>query len=201
MKDKSYTSRKDQAVLTKKKIFDITALLIKKKGYNKITIREICQNAEISVGTFYLYFLSKDDILLDIYHKLLLNLPEEAAKLSSLSPIEQILQTTSYFLEQLHNSFDKNLIREIYRINLSANSDPLLCESSTFFQLLVHFLEKASADRKLLPPYTPTDTVSKIIIFIHGCLVHWLMDESDDFNKMKEECLMELKHYLSLYLA
>lgn len=53
MKEKSYISWKEQAVLTKKKIFDTTVLLIKKKGYNKITIREICNNAEISVGTFF----------------------------------------------------------------------------------------------------------------------------------------------------
>ncbi|WP_419078926.1 TetR/AcrR family transcriptional regulator, partial [Sellimonas intestinalis] len=54
MKEKHYITRKEQAVLTKKKIFDTTIFLIRKKGYSKITIREICQNAEISVGTFYL---------------------------------------------------------------------------------------------------------------------------------------------------
>lgn len=67
--EKPYISRKEQARLTKKRIFDTTMRLIRKKGYSKITIREICQNAQISVGTFYLYFSSKDDILLEIYHK------------------------------------------------------------------------------------------------------------------------------------
>ena len=79
MKEKHYITRKEQAVLTKKKIFDTTIFLIRKKGYSKITIREICQNAEISVGTFYLYFLSKDDILLDLYSKVNQKLQDSAA--------------------------------------------------------------------------------------------------------------------------
>jgi len=91
LKEKHYITRKEQAVLTKKKIFDTTIFLIRKKGYSKITIREICQNAEISVGTFYLYFLSKDDILLDLYSKVNQKLQDSAAIQNNDTPEKMLL--------------------------------------------------------------------------------------------------------------
>ena len=36
---------------------------MKKQGYDATSIREICEKADVSVGAFYLYFGSKDDVL------------------------------------------------------------------------------------------------------------------------------------------
>ncbi len=201
MKEKSYISRKEQAVLTKKKIFDTTVLLIKKKGYNKITIREICNNAEISVGTFYLYFLSKDDILLDIYNGLVQNLTDAQLPDSNLTVSGQILQYIEYFLRQLQNSFDKDLIQEIYRINISSGQDVVLSPDNTLFQSIVRLLEHPTDTEHVLYSCTPETLTRRIMIFVHGFLMHWLVEESDDFEKMLGECLTELNHYLSLYFV
>jgi len=46
----------------------LTAMdLIKEKGYESVTINDICNNADISKTTFYYYFKSKDDLLLQFY--------------------------------------------------------------------------------------------------------------------------------------
>ena len=109
MKEKHYITRKEQAVLTKKKIFDTTIFLIRKKGYSKITIREICQNAEISVGTFYLYFLSKDDILLDLYSKVNQKLQDSAAIQNNDTPEKMLL-----FLVKLFGNNWRSLSRKSF---------------------------------------------------------------------------------------
>ena len=200
MKEKTYISRKDQALLTKKKIFDTTVLLMKKKGYNKITIREICQTAEISVGTFYLYFLSKDDILLDIYRKLLTTLSEISSQFNTLSGAEQILQVVSYFLEQLQNTFDKDLIREIFRINLAANQDPLLAEDSAFFQQITEIILQTTHQQKTPFSFAPADLTQKIVICIQGYLFHWLLDDSNNMLQIEKECIQTLRQILEYYL-
>lgn len=41
--------------------------LIKEKGYESVTINEICVTASIAKNTFYYYFESKDDLLLQYY--------------------------------------------------------------------------------------------------------------------------------------
>lgn len=199
MKDKPYISRKEQAVLTKKKIFDTTLLLIKKKGYNKITIREICQHAEISVGTFYLYFLSKDDILLDIYKRLDNDLPEKFSPDSSTALPRELLRLMTSFFDLLGSSFDKDLIREIYRINLSFEKEPLFSEETYFYKMLLLISENA-VTKGILKNISPEMFLRRVLIFVWGYLFHWLIDEDTDLATVKDDCLLELSQYITMYL-
>lgn len=69
MLPKKITKRKLQAVETKMRIFNAASELMKKKGFDDITIQEIQERAGISVGTFYHYFKSKQDVFFEIYGK------------------------------------------------------------------------------------------------------------------------------------
>jgi AcrR family transcriptional regulator len=69
MEEKQPTRRKIQADTTKRKIYEIAISLMEKKGFANTTIVEISQNAGVSVGTFYNYFSSKEEIFYDIFKK------------------------------------------------------------------------------------------------------------------------------------
>jgi len=60
-------SRKAQAAKTKKKIYHAAVDLMDKQGFKKTTISQISKKAGVSVGAFYLYFKSKDDIFTEKY--------------------------------------------------------------------------------------------------------------------------------------
>ena len=47
----------------KRRIFNIAVEMLKKKGYEKLSIRAICSEAGISIGSFYHYFSSKQELL------------------------------------------------------------------------------------------------------------------------------------------
>lgn len=51
----------------KKKIFDVALNLMEDIGYEKMTIRKICKEADISIGKFYHYFSSKQELLSFFY--------------------------------------------------------------------------------------------------------------------------------------
>ena len=55
-----------QNIDKKLSILDAAQQLFNKKGYQKTTVREITELAGIAKGTFYLYFQSKEDVLLKI---------------------------------------------------------------------------------------------------------------------------------------
>ena len=42
--------------------------LMKKKSFNKITVKEICDNAFTSRITFYTYYENKNELVEDIFH-------------------------------------------------------------------------------------------------------------------------------------
>ena len=198
MKEKHYITRKEQAVLTKKKIFDTTIFLIRKKGYSKITIREICQNAEISVGTFYLYFLSKDDILLDLYSKVNQKLQDSAAIQNNDTPEKMLLFLVKAFWEQLEVSFEKELLSEIYRITLSQKKDMLLSEGQPLWEASGLFLKEKSIGGTA----GPDQLAKSIAVKIQGYLFHWLVTEDISFSETREECLEDLRQFLTnLYIT
>lgn len=49
---------------SKQKIIDATIRLIKKRGADSVTVRNVCTEADSSIGTFYHYFRDKDDLLM-----------------------------------------------------------------------------------------------------------------------------------------
>jgi len=69
MADKPLTKRQEQALETKNRIYTAAIDLMDRKGFENITIAEISEKAGVSVGAFYHYFESKNDILAEIFHQ------------------------------------------------------------------------------------------------------------------------------------
>ena len=57
------TPRSVQTQNTKEKIYKAAVDIIKKKGYEYLSISNICKVAHISNGTFFYHFKTKEDLL------------------------------------------------------------------------------------------------------------------------------------------
>ncbi|SHK26454.1 transcriptional regulator, TetR family [Clostridium cavendishii DSM 21758] len=60
--------RKEKAIFTKNKVFETAIELIREKGYENVTISEICEKAGVAKGTFYVHYKSKEDIVKQSYY-------------------------------------------------------------------------------------------------------------------------------------
>ncbi|OGN89837.1 MAG: hypothetical protein A2Y88_03555 [Chloroflexi bacterium RBG_13_48_10] len=69
MRNRSITKRQEQALETKERIYSAAIDLMDRDGFENITIAGISKKAGVSVGAFYHYFTSKNDILAEIFHK------------------------------------------------------------------------------------------------------------------------------------
>ncbi len=71
---------------TKEKIFRAAKHILKKKGYDQLSIKNICEEAGVSNGSFYHHFKTKDDLLSYYIEEqpsidpALLDIPENAAE-------------------------------------------------------------------------------------------------------------------------
>lgn len=66
---KANSKRRIQAEETRDRIYKSAIHLMKTKGYENFTVSEVCRNAGVSVGSFYSYFVTKYDILVEIFKK------------------------------------------------------------------------------------------------------------------------------------
>ena len=121
-----------KAQSTKEQILVSIEKLVQKKSLDKITIREICKDANISIGTFYLYFSCKEECILNIYRSAdqvfhNLKLSEDARK-----NIYDIV----YHLYDMVDFDNISFTRHIYMCHLSYFDDYFFSEEREVFQLL-----------------------------------------------------------------
>ncbi len=103
MDKKKLTSRALQAKETKKRIINSGKKLIQSEGFDHVSVNEISKNAGITVGTFYYYFNSKDELLYEMMPKMKDYFKsKEAQQMKEESSFAQLM---SYFSYLIHYPF------------------------------------------------------------------------------------------------
>jgi len=74
-----------KAVLTRQRIIDTALQLFATKGYDQTTMRDIAAAADCSLGLAYRYFASKEDLVLELYRWLAVQLEELVLSLPAAS--------------------------------------------------------------------------------------------------------------------
>jgi AcrR family transcriptional regulator len=80
--------------------------LVPTKPYEKITILEICKDANVSRKTFYRYFEGKEDIALALFQD---DFVHPVTTLQSLLPLDEIKSSTQLMMQRLHRTFQVNM--------------------------------------------------------------------------------------------
>lgn len=62
-------NRAQQKLTTREKLFDSAIILFNKQGIKQTKIIDIAQHANVSTGTFYVHFKSKEEIISSIYYE------------------------------------------------------------------------------------------------------------------------------------
>lgn len=63
------TNRAKQAEATKNKIYECGVKLIRKYGFDRVTVEQIAKEAGVSVGTYYYYFETKYDLFGEMFKR------------------------------------------------------------------------------------------------------------------------------------
>lgn len=77
----SSSEKIDRRVLrTREALRDALSELIQEKGYDEITIEEITERANIGRATFYLHYKDKEDLLMEEFHRRIMQNAERLSK-------------------------------------------------------------------------------------------------------------------------
>ena len=104
---------------TKRRIIQVSLALIKEKGYDQVTLNEICAAAQISKHTFYYYFSSKEDVLRGFFE-----IPKEITtqRLMSIleadSGVEQLWKLMEPHIDFFHEQ-GPEVVKRIFIANLN----------------------------------------------------------------------------------
>jgi TetR/AcrR family transcriptional regulator, fatty acid metabolism regulator protein len=103
--------------MDKKELIRLSATkIIAREGFHKTKVQDIADDAEIAVGTVYIYFKNKDGILDYIFeaqHEKIVAFSEELEK-ENIPPLDKIKRILEFHLQQLEKNPDlaKVLVQE-----------------------------------------------------------------------------------------
>ncbi|KRM12270.1 TetR/AcrR family transcriptional regulator [Paucilactobacillus suebicus] len=120
------SNQESKVVKTKAKITDALIVLIESKRLEKISVADICHEAQINRGTFYLHYVDKPDLLAKVELNLISqfdqvltkNMPSPVAAMEHLRETNEVLPVVKQSVTLINTNFT------LFRALTSDNGDP-----------------------------------------------------------------------------
>ena len=187
---------------TKNKIYQAAISLLQEYGYEYITINNICMMANISTGSFYHYFESKDMLMANFFAEAY---EEYASACTSHTdnPFDDILELFgSYsdfcekqgldFIRHFYTPFNRSMDLKLVRTSTGAPSRPFMARAAEKIQ--------AGVDSGYFYPDTNVNQTAEDLSTIEiGCVLRWCA--SDGAFHIRDMSKRLLGHFLSSYLT
>lgn len=156
------------------KIYQAAFDLFTTKGYQQVTMKMIAQNAGLSVGTLYNYFINKQDLFLNVFRQ---SLEQTHAALDGI--IEQGGDTYK-FITALYDEMVR--LKELGRVILSENIDHEIFSKMQdyLFRLMRTLVYKAEEKKDLKIADKDKDRVIRLLMIT-------LYDFTQEFPEEKEQ--------------
>lgn len=119
MKEK-LTKRKLQAIETRQKIYEAAKSLMDKHGYDSVSIDDIVREAGVARGSFYVYFISKEDLLVYLVFegagKMNSQITEVWNNLDKNLPAADLMAAIACYICELTQSIGVDIMRTVYKV-------------------------------------------------------------------------------------
>jgi len=164
-----------QAKRTKKKIFNTSVVLINERGFDHVTVDDICKECGVSKGAFYHHFNSKLDIISQIETMLNSSLTIAINECDDVNIKTQIL----LFVNSLLSVVDKTGLeftrqRTKYVVGGEYAKETGADTFSVFSRAKLREVLQSAVDRGEMIKETPVDMLTEVIMtLLSGMIADW----------------------------
>jgi len=171
--------------INKEEISNIALELFSSKGYNNVTINDICDACEITKPTFYKYAGSKDELILDLYDRTIHDITTDTYRfLQADSHYEQLVIIFCSLMKDTMK-FGPDLFSQMMISNLNENHHSFDMRGN-LTQLAVMMINKAQQAHEINNMNDPHVLYSSLAYTFSGYEFVWCMNNghtnyADDF--------------------
>ena len=175
---------------TKARIFNAAKQILQEQGYEALSIKNICEAAGVSNGSFYHHFKTKDDLLSYYIEEQpsinpdYLDLPENAEEAKT--AIIRVYLNYVHYCRELGVAFMSN-----YYTPKNQSLNPLTRTERPYPIVTVHdYLKRAMDAGVITLPLPLEDVTSDIRIIVIGNVFDWCLKNGEaDFERNMERSL------------
>lgn len=182
------TKRQQQALLTKDALFDSAVRLFKEKGYDKVTVEDITNLAGTAKGSFYTYFRTKSDIIIeefrtidDFYRSFSKNLKRYEGSRA------KILAFTRAQMRYVRDKVGIEMLKLLYANNImEPTTEKILIDKTRYLHRLVtDLIAQGQADGEFRDDLSADELAKLFNRSFRAVFLDWAIS-NDGFDLVKE---------------
>ncbi|MEA4895669.1 MAG: TetR/AcrR family transcriptional regulator [Oscillospiraceae bacterium] len=206
-------TRKEQATRTRRKLFSAGLQIFSERDMDSVCIKDICSAAGVSVGTFYHYYGSKEDLLLEAYRFFDEEIVTRARRKKYGSVLEALYFIIAYQCGNHEGLFDEESDAQILEIMMDYKTGELLLwqqvlrtqlktggksviepnRSMNFY--IRELVMRAISVGELVSDTSPSEIADTILRISRGTMFDWAV--RNGAYRAYEYALRDVKSYLS----
>lgn len=188
------TQRAQQAVRTRKKIFDISVELIREHGFDGVTIENISKKAGVSVGAFYHYFESKTQVIFEIMNSIDAYFEKEVKGQLSGTSLEKIAAFFGFYADYV---LEKDLV---YIKHLYTTENKHFIKKDRYLLIcLVELIQEGQQNGEFSRAVDAEEIARALFTLERGIVFDWCLH--DGSYSLKVTTVELIKRLLSSYKA
>lgn len=164
---------------TRENLYQAIIELAKEKEYDKITIRDICAKAEVSIGSFYHHFHSKEELAVQAYYRVDRLINEDFCEMSEKYTAEEyfylILKSYITYVSQEIGM----LVRVYYKLVMDETSVSAFDPDRLYYKTLMKVLELCGEEDVIQKQENYHELTEYCIRFIRGLIFDWSLQKGD----------------------
>jgi TetR/AcrR family transcriptional regulator, fatty acid metabolism regulator protein len=186
---KVFSERQMRSQIMRQKIRDAAKSLVQEKGYEGVTIDQICAEVGVTKGTFYNYFGSKEQLILDdiaednLYYRKKLR-----SQVAKLQPGLAKLTTFLRLAMAYENSKDVEFARLSYRLRIAnpKKTSPLYPDKREFYKIIEELIVEGQASGEIRQDLGSAQLATAVLYSARGVVYSWCLPDTE-FD-LKEIC-------------
>jgi TetR/AcrR family transcriptional regulator, fatty acid metabolism regulator protein len=187
------TRRKNQAMQTKQKIFSAAMSIMQKQGFEETTIEQICKKANVSIGTFYIHYKSKHDVLFEIYQ--LADQYFEDVVEPELEPLELKEKILRFFVHYAWYNISTGLdfVKHLY-----GSENKLFVAQDRYMHRLLHMILVAAEQAGKIKSDMPLHEIEQFIFMMaRGIVCDWCVYDGE--YDLEKKMILYFERILPLF--
>ncbi len=172
-------TRKEQAEITRQKLVDAALDLFVKRGYDRVTVDDICKQAGVSKGAFYGHFNTKDQAILEEFLK---------ADVYYQTVVSEVMQEDTYVDKMLAfsrlalrfiESQGKMVIKVAYSSTIAPErkTSPIASQNRALYQITEALVKGAQENGECRTDISSAKIAQTVIRSIRGVVYDWCLQD------------------------
>ncbi len=169
---------------TKQKIYETAIPMLIEKGYDNVSIDDICKKMGLTKGAFYAHFKSKDQLvierilLVDTHYR-----DEIFPRLASLPTVDEKVRTFCRLVFRHMHVLGKSLIKTAYYIQIGQNAKVagMMTEKRELYNIVEELIIEGQGKGEVRDDMSVAQLTQVVLHNIRGLVYNWCLSSSS-FN-------------------